>query len=179
MALALRLVFDIWAFGSRDLSDAQNITDITQAFIVAVTVVVMAIPEGLPLAVTISLQFSIKELQDEHNALIRKPDATEVMGGCTEICSDKTGTLTANKMTTMCVWIEGKMYDEYDARAEGKANYHETVGALETFKDIAQDVFINSPKTRFIEKKEGKKGEEVTVTKLKGNPTEEGLLMYF
>lgn len=62
LALTLRLVFDIWAFGSRDLSDAQNLTDVTQAFIVAVTVVVMAVPEGLPLAVTISLQFSISDL---------------------------------------------------------------------------------------------------------------------
>lgn len=55
LALTLRLVFDIWAFGTRSVNDESNLTEITQAFIVAVTVVVMAVPEGLPLAVTISL----------------------------------------------------------------------------------------------------------------------------
>jgi Ca2+-transporting ATPase len=55
LALVLRLVFDIWAFGTRSLTDESNINEIVQAFIVAVTVVVMAVPEGLPLAVTISL----------------------------------------------------------------------------------------------------------------------------
>jgi len=116
LALTLRLVFDIWAFGSRDLADERNLNDITQAFIVAVTVVVMAVPEGLPLAVTISLQFSIADLEKKHGALIRKPDATETMGGCNEICSDKTGTLTANKMTNMGFWVEEKFYDEYEKR---------------------------------------------------------------
>jgi len=138
----------------------------------------MAIPEGLPLAVLISLQFSISELQTVHNALIRKPDATEVMGGCTEICSDKTGTLTANKMTTMAIWIEGEVHDEYEARNKGLGNNHKTVGALDSFKDIAHDVFINSHKTRYIEKLEGPEGNQVMVARLKGNPTEVGLLNY-
>jgi Ca2+-transporting ATPase len=138
----------------------------------------MAIPEGLPLAVLISLQFSISELQNVHNALIRKPDATEVMGGCTEICSDKTGTLTANKMTTMAIWVEGKVHDEYEARNAGLGNNHKLVGGLGSFKDIAHDVFINSDKTRYIEKLEGPKENQVMVARLKGNPTEVGLLNY-
>lgn len=67
-------------------------------FIIAVTVIVVAVPEGLPLAVTISLAFSVSKMHKENN-LVRKLHASETMGGANEICSDKTGTLTQNKMT--------------------------------------------------------------------------------
>ena len=66
--------------------------------IIAITVVVVAVPEGLPLAVTISLAFSVMKMKYENN-LVRKLHASETMGGANEICTDKTGTLTQNKMT--------------------------------------------------------------------------------
>jgi len=68
--------------------------------IISITVIVVAIPEGLPLAVTISLSVSSKQMQKLNN-LVRKLASSETMGGATHICSDKTGTLTMNKMTTM------------------------------------------------------------------------------
>ena len=74
--------------------------ELLNTFIIAVTVIVVAIPEGLPLAVTISLSFASKKMQKENN-LVRTLSSAETMGGATHICSDKTGTLTENKMTVM------------------------------------------------------------------------------
>lgn len=71
-----------------------------EAVIISITVVVVAIPEGLPLAVTISLSFASAKMQKLEN-LVRKLASAETMGGATHICSDKTGTLTKNEMTVM------------------------------------------------------------------------------
>ena len=74
---------------------AKNILDI---IILCISIIVVAIPEGLPLAVTLSLAFSIKKLMD-YNNLVRKMHACETMGGANYICTDKTGTLTRNEMS--------------------------------------------------------------------------------
>jgi len=71
--------------------------------IIGITVVVVAIPEGLPLSVTLSLAFSVKKMLNDQN-LVRKMEACETMGGANNICSDKTGTLTMNKMTLAQIW---------------------------------------------------------------------------
>lgn len=71
-----------------------------QVFIVAVTIVVVAVPEGLPLAVTLALAFATTRMLKDNN-LVRLLRACETMGNATTICSDKTGTLTQNKMTTV------------------------------------------------------------------------------
>ena len=81
------------------LSIAQTILDI---IILCISIVVVAIPEGLPLAVTLSLAFSIKKLMD-YNNLVRKMHACETMGGANYICTDKTGTLTKNEMSVFQV----------------------------------------------------------------------------
>ncbi|XP_075434503.1 plasma membrane calcium-transporting ATPase 3 isoform X8 [Ascaphus truei] len=73
-------------------------------FIIGVTVLVVAVPEGLPLAVTISLAYSVKKMMKDNN-LVRHLDACETMGNATAICSDKTGTLTTNRMTVVQSYI--------------------------------------------------------------------------
>nr|XP_061809638.1 plasma membrane calcium-transporting ATPase 1 isoform X2 [Nerophis lumbriciformis] len=78
-------------------------------FIIGVTVLVVAVPEGLPLAVTISLAYSVKKMMKDNN-LVRHLDACETMGNATAICSDKTGTLTMNRMTVVQAYVAEKHY---------------------------------------------------------------------
>ena len=70
----------------------------------AITIIVVAIPEGLPLAVTLTLAFSMKRMVKEH-ALVRTLSACETMGSVTAICTDKTGTLTLNQMKVTEFWV--------------------------------------------------------------------------
>ncbi|XP_074133091.1 plasma membrane calcium-transporting ATPase 3 isoform X8 [Sminthopsis crassicaudata] len=80
-------------------------------FIIGVTVLVVAVPEGLPLAVTISLAYSVKKMMKDNN-LVRHLDACETMGNATAICSDKTGTLTTNRMTVVQSYVGDTHYKE-------------------------------------------------------------------
>eukprot|EP00753_Platysulcus_tardus_P017632 PLAT6452.2.p1 GENE.PLAT6452.2~~PLAT6452.2.p1 ORF type:complete len:1197 (+),score=723.54 PLAT6452.2:25-3591(+) len=82
----------------------SNWNAIVGFIIVAVTVLVVAIPEGLPLAVTISLAYSVKKMMRDKN-LVRHLAACETMGGANTICSDKTGTLTQNRMKVCQAWV--------------------------------------------------------------------------
>ena len=72
-------------------------------FILAVTILVVAIPEGLPLSVTIALAYSVGKMKDENN-LVRYLAACETMGGAKNVCTDKTGTLTTNRMTVTDIY---------------------------------------------------------------------------
>ena len=80
-----------------------------QFFIFAVTIVVVAVPEGLPLAVTISLAYSMRKMMRDNN-FVRVLAACETMGGATAICSDKTGTLTENRMTVVAGWFPSQLF---------------------------------------------------------------------
>ncbi|EGR33372.1 hypothetical protein IMG5_055150 [Ichthyophthirius multifiliis] len=84
---------------------SEHWAQILQFILIGITVVVVAIPEGLPLAVTLSLAYSVKKMLRDKN-LVRKLQACETMGGADCICSDKTGTLTQNKMTLSTWWNE-------------------------------------------------------------------------
>ena len=70
----------------------------------------VAVPEGLPMAVTISLALSMRKIRRDNN-LVRKMLATETIGSVNVICSDKTGTLTKNQMQVREVYFSGKHYD--------------------------------------------------------------------
>lgn len=88
---------------------AEYIETFVFYFIIGVTVLVVAVPEGLPLAVTLALAYSVRKMMDDNN-LVRHLDACETMGNATAICSDKTGTLTTNRMTVVQSYMGGAHY---------------------------------------------------------------------
>jgi len=79
--------------------------------ITGITIFVVAVPEGLPLAVTIALAFSVKKMMTDMN-MVKTSSACETMGSATTICSDKTGTLTTGRMTAVRVWCGGVSHDD-------------------------------------------------------------------
>lgn len=85
--------------GTKKVSDVLIIVKgILSAIMIGIAIIVVAIPEGLPLAVTLSLAFSVKKMMNDNN-LVRKMKACETMGCANVICTDKTGTLTKNEMS--------------------------------------------------------------------------------
>ena len=109
----LNLMAGISLFSSHELDILVN------AFIIGVTVIVVAIPEGLPMAVTIAFAFSVDKMKKEHN-LVKHLDKSEAMGNVNNVCTDKTGTLTKGEMRVAAFFIEDedirlnktKIYDE-------------------------------------------------------------------
>lgn len=90
--------------------DEKYLQNIVKSFIIAVTIIVVAVPEGLPLAVTLSLAYSVNQMKKKNN-LVRHLDASETMGQATCICSDKTGTLTRNIMKVVALYLQGYHLD--------------------------------------------------------------------
>ena len=117
-------------------------------FMMAVTLIVVSVPEGLPMSVTLSLALNMRRMLATNN-LVRKMHACETMGAVTVICTDKTGTLTQNKMQV------------YETQFPALATHEEL---------ITNSMAVNS--TAFIERK----GEEELIPI--GNPTEGALLLW-
>lgn len=153
-----------------------------QVFIVSVTIVVVAVPEGLPLAVTLALAFATTRMLKDNN-LVRLLRACETMGNATTICSDKTGTLTENKMTAVAATLgtssrfgdkspgnsSGAMRDSDETEVRGDVSPSEFVSTLSSsVKELLlQSIVLNS--TAF-------EGEQEGVMVFIGSKTETALL---
>ncbi|XP_047961030.1 calcium-transporting ATPase 9, plasma membrane-type-like [Salvia hispanica] len=126
----------------------------------AVTIVVVAVPEGLPLAVTLTLAYSMKKMMAD-KALVRRLSACETMGSATTICSDKTGTLTLNQMTVVEAYVGKKKIDPPEDGSQLPASVSSLVD-----EGLAQNtsgsVFLN------------KLGE----VEVSGSPTEKAILQW-
>jgi P-type E1-E2 ATPase len=93
--MTINLIIKTLRNPEESLISMNTLNNLVKYLIISITIIVVAVPEGLPLAVTISLAFSVMKMKDENN-LVRKLHASETMGGANEICTDKTGTLTKN-----------------------------------------------------------------------------------
>ena len=130
------------------------ISHLLNFFMVAVTLIVVSVPEGLPMSVTLSLALSMNRMLKTNN-LVRKMHACETMGATTVICTDKTGTLTQNQMQVH----ETKFYNLTDQK----------LGDDELSKLIQEGIAVNS--TANLERENG-------TVKTLGNPTEAALLLW-
>lgn len=165
--LLLILTFRLVAtFPGSPLSPAEKASKFMEILIVSVTIIVVAVPEGLPLAITLALAFATTQMVKMNN-LVRVLKSCEVMGNATTICSDKTGTLTQNKMTV----VTGTFgQDSFDDKNPGAADSRSSQFAQRLTREqtrlLIDSIAINS--TAF----EGEGGEFGFV----GSKTETALL---
>lgn len=132
------------------------ITYLLQTVMIAVTLIVVAVPEGLPMAVTLSLAYSMRRMLKTKN-LVRKMHACETMGATTVICTDKTGTLTQNQMNVREACFFGM---------SGGWLYNEEQGEI-----VSESIAVNS--TAHLST-----SEKTARTTVLGNPTEGALLLW-
>jgi len=149
----------IWGPDGRGWKWNQDPSEVLSFIIIGITILVVAIPEGLPLAVTLSLAFSGRRMQADNN-LVKHLDACETMGSATTICSDKTGTLTTNRMTVMDGHGLGLKIAPIPANLPA-----------EYVRALSEAVSLNSAETSYVSREEG-------VWKYNGNPTECALLKW-
>ncbi|CAK7347431.1 unnamed protein product [Dovyalis caffra] len=152
--------------GTHWIWSGDDAMEMLEFFAVAVTIVVVAVPEGLPLAVTLSLAFAMKKMMND-KALVRHLAACETMGSSTTICSDKTGTLTTNHMTVVKACVSGETKE---------------VGCSESTANFGSAI-PNSAKRILLESIFNNTGGEVVVNEEKkvqilGSPTETALLEF-
>ncbi|KAK8473419.1 hypothetical protein PHAVU_001G129600 [Phaseolus vulgaris] len=150
-------------FASWSTDDAMKLLDF---FAVAVTIIVVAVPEGLPLAVTLSLAFAMKKLMNE-KALVRHLSACETMGSASCICTDKTGTLTTNRMVVTKTWICEKA-----VQIKGNENVEELKACTpEGVQNILLQAIFQNTSAEVVKDKDGK-------DTILGTPTESALLEF-
>ncbi|KAB8271875.1 hypothetical protein BDV30DRAFT_249797 [Aspergillus minisclerotigenes] len=157
-----------------DASPSEKGQEFMDILIVAVTVIVVAIPEGLPLAVTLALAFATTRMLKENN-LVRVLRACETMGNATVICSDKTGTLTQNKMTVVMGFLgANERFDQQPTESGSPSTSPTILETLKLFPTIFKKLLIDSialNSTAFEEEQDG--GREFV-----GSKTEIALLQF-
>ncbi|KAF9592479.1 hypothetical protein IFM89_015050 [Coptis chinensis] len=135
-------------------------------FAISVTIIVVAVPEGLPLAVTLSLAFAMKKLMNDR-ALVRHLSACETMGSASCICTDKTGTLTTNHMVVDKIWISEE--SKGIIGSEDGNNLRSTISER-VMSVFLQSIFQNTS-SEVVRGKDGKHS-------ILGSPTESALLEF-
>ncbi|KAL4285525.1 hypothetical protein GQ457_16G015280 [Hibiscus cannabinus] len=158
---------------SRKLKDGTQWTwsgddaiEMLEFFAIAVTIVVVAVPEGLPLAVTLSLAFAMKKMMND-KALVRHLAACETMGSSTSICSDKTGTLTTNHMTVVKTCICEEINE---VSSTNKSNHFRSAVPESAVKILLESIFNNTG-GEVVNNKDNK-------IEILGTPTETALLEF-
>ena len=122
------------ASSEQDFYSIALLRETLMAFVVAVTIIVVAVPEGLPMMVTMSLALNMRKMSRQ-NCLVRRLVASETIGSATVICTDKTGTLTENRMKVGILFLDGREYrpSEFDRLQRSSAWERLSVGiALNT-----------------------------------------------
>ncbi|KAI3835678.1 hypothetical protein MKX03_015281 [Papaver bracteatum] len=166
MVLTGRLLVTKVMHNELSLWTSDDALTLLNYFATAVTIVVVAVPEGLPLAVTLSLAFAMKKLMNDR-ALVRHLSACETMGSSTCICTDKTGTLTTNHMVVDKIWISNKT-----EAIKGNKGVDTLKSMLnqKTMDTLLQSIFQNTGS----EVVKGKDGKNTVI----GSPTESALLEF-
>lgn len=124
-----------------------------QSIMIAVTLIVVAVPEGLPMAVTLSLAYSMRKMLATNN-LVRKMHACETMGAATVICTDKTGTLTQNEMRVSDVWVAPEVDDNLLYRSiaiNSTASVEDNNGKIEVIGNPTEGALLLWLKERDID----------------------------
>mmetsp|Transcript_20738 Transcript_20738/g.47025 ORF Transcript_20738/g.47025 Transcript_20738/m.47025 type:complete len:867 (+) Transcript_20738:281-2881(+) len=152
--------------------EKDPVSSLLDYVVTAITVLAVAVPEGLPLAVTLSLAFSSNRMTKEHN-LVRKLNACETMGCATTICTDKTGTLTANEMTARAMYVAKKNMAVDDPKQSLGDYVKQHLSDQRILETIGKTISIDTMNETAIEfNKDG------TIKKSSGNPTEVALLVF-
>ncbi len=141
-------------------------------FVYMVIIIVVAVPEGLPMSVTVSLALAMRRMTREHS-LVRQLVACETIGSATVICSDKTGTLTQNRMQVVGVFLDGKGYEGGFENERGALLTSSGVGDWPTPNSPLDWLVLNAAVNSTAELEE-KEGRTVPV----GNSTEGALLLW-
>ena len=154
-AIFLAMVLGLFYYLHPSMEIAELLTYTMQTLMIAVTLIVVAVPEGLPMAVTLSLAYSMRRMLKTNN-LVRKMHACETMGATTVICTDKTGTLTQNQM---------KIY---------KTNFYSLADQKLADDEISvlvkEGIAVNSTASLDL--------SDASKVKVLGNPTEGALLLW-
>lgn len=116
--------------------------EIIKAIILCITIIVVAIPEGLPLAVTLALSFSLRKMMQVNN-LVRKISSCEVVGGANYICTDKTGTLTHNKLELVGFVLNENIYEKRNNNAHKNISLIESQIGEKNFTFLLNSILLN------------------------------------